>query len=120
MLVTLPVLQTVIGEIEAILNDRPLTYVSADLKDPEPLMPSHPLCGRRITSMPHMNTDDEISDSTFGVPPIKEIAKRQGQLIQRFQSTQMEVRVSTSLRESHRRLGQPSSKFSWGCGYHSR
>ena len=35
-LVTLPVLQTVIVEIEAILNDRPLTYVSTDLRDPEP------------------------------------------------------------------------------------
>ena len=76
-LVTLPVLQTVIGETEAVLNDRPLTYVSADLKDPEPLTPSHPFCGRCKTSLPHMIMDDEISDPTFGVPPLKEIAKCQ-------------------------------------------
>jgi len=63
-LVTLPVLQTVIVEIEVVLNDRPLTYVSADLRDPESLTPSHLLCGRRITSMPHAMTDDEISDGS--------------------------------------------------------
>ena len=34
-------LQMIIVEIEAILNDRPLTYVSPDLKDPEPLTPVH-------------------------------------------------------------------------------
>ena len=28
-------------EIEAVLNDRPLTYVSNDSQDPEPLTPSH-------------------------------------------------------------------------------
>jgi len=44
-LVILPVLQTVIVEIEAILNDRPLTYVSMELRDPEPLTSSHLLCG---------------------------------------------------------------------------
>ena len=32
---------TIIVEIEAILNDRPLTYTSTDLDDPEPLWPSH-------------------------------------------------------------------------------
>ena len=73
-LVTLPVLQTEIVEIEAVLNDRPLTYVSADLRDPEPLTPSHLLCGRSITSMPHAITDDETSDPTFGGPSIKEMA----------------------------------------------
>ena len=40
-IVTLPILQTLIVEIEAVLNDRPLTYVSSDLNDLEPLTPSH-------------------------------------------------------------------------------
>ena len=34
-------LETVVVEIEAMLNDRPLSYVSPDLSDPEPLTPSH-------------------------------------------------------------------------------
>ena len=51
--VSLPTLETIIMEIEAILNDRPLTYVSSELMDPEPLTPSHLLHGRRITCLPH-------------------------------------------------------------------
>ena len=39
--VTLNQLETIIIEIEAMLNDRPLTYVSPDLTDPQPLTPSH-------------------------------------------------------------------------------
>ena len=38
--VTLNQLETIIVEIEAMLNDRPLTYVSPDLTDPQPLTPS--------------------------------------------------------------------------------
>ena len=33
-------------EIEAVLNDRPLTYLCADVTDPEPPTPSHLLYGR--------------------------------------------------------------------------
>ena len=39
--ITLLELQTLTVEIEGILNDRPLTYVSSDLQDDEPLTPSH-------------------------------------------------------------------------------
>ena len=104
-LVTLPVLQTVIVEVKAVLNDRPLTYVSADLRDPEPLTPSHLLCGRRVTSLPHTIMDDEISDEisdpTYGVPSVRETAKRQSQLIQHFQS-RWSKEYLTSLREYHK------------------
>ena len=49
--VTLTQLETVIVEIEAMLNNRPLTYVSADFTDLQPLTPSHLLYGRRICSV---------------------------------------------------------------------
>ena len=32
--ITLPVLQTIIVETEAVLNGRPLAYISSDLNDP--------------------------------------------------------------------------------------
>ena len=50
--ITLEALQTLVVEIKAVLNDRPLTYLSADVADLEPLTPSHLLYGRRITTYP--------------------------------------------------------------------
>ena len=65
--VSLPTLETIVVEIEAILNDRPLTYVSSELMDPDPLTPSHLLHGRRITCLPHQSVEiDELTDPTFG------------------------------------------------------
>ena len=71
-------------EIEAVLNNRLLTHVSSDLNDLEPLTPSHLLCGRRITSLPHKIMDDELNDPTYGAPPVREIAKRQSELLHHF------------------------------------
>ena len=50
-LVTLEELQTLIVEIEAILNDNPITLVLSDINNAEPLIPSHLLYGKRITSL---------------------------------------------------------------------
>ena len=48
-------LSTLVTEIEAVLNSRPLTYVSTvDLE--EPLTPSHLLLGYRILSLPDPTT----------------------------------------------------------------
>ena len=101
--VTLPMLQTLIVEIEAVLNDRPLTHVSSDLSDPEPLTPSHLICGRRITSLPHTVVDEAV-DPTYGVRSVTELASRQSQLIQHFQS-RWRREYLTSLREYHRWAG---------------
>ena len=62
--INLATLQTIIVEIEAMLNDRPLTFVSSDLDD-EPLTPSHLLYGRRITSLPNQYSKDEVHDTTW-------------------------------------------------------
>lgn len=52
-------LHTLVVEIEAILNDRPLTYISSDVRDEEPLTPSHLLYSRRITSFPNESLDED-------------------------------------------------------------
>ena len=44
-------LSTLVTEIEAVLNSRPLTYVSTDDLE-EPLTPSHLLLGYRVLSLP--------------------------------------------------------------------
>ena len=65
--VSLPVLQTLIVEIEAILNDRPLTHVSPDPADEGPLTPAHLLHGHQIISLPHERVEEQdLDDLTFG------------------------------------------------------
>ena len=88
--ITLTVLQATITEVEAILNDRPLTYLSPTTDNPEPLTPSHLLCERRIVSLPHpVAEDDEESDPDYySSNQIRADLKvdRQAMLLQHFQS----------------------------------
>ena len=62
-------LQTVIIEIENVLNSRPLTYLYPDEMD-EALTPSHLICGRRLLTLPsefHMSArivNSEEQEST--------------------------------------------------------
>jgi len=62
---TLEGLQTIVIEIEALLNDRPLMHVSPDLRDPETITPS--LYGKRITTLPNCTIElNEADDPDFG------------------------------------------------------
>ena len=45
-------LTTMLAEVEAVLNSRPLSYVDSDASEPQPLTPSHFLVGKRLTSLP--------------------------------------------------------------------
>ena len=56
-------LSTVLVEVEAALNSRPLTYVFDEME--EPLTPSHLIVGRRILSVPSRNPSNEV-DQTEG------------------------------------------------------
>ena len=64
--VSLLLLQTLVVEIEATLNDRLLTYVSCDVADTEPITPANLLYGRRIISLQYRWVEDEAVDPTFG------------------------------------------------------
>jgi len=52
-------------EMEVVLNDRPLTYVSNDSQDPELLTPLHLFYGRHITRSPCEHVTD-IQDGDYG------------------------------------------------------
>ena len=60
---------TILAEVEAIVNSRPLSYVSpSDLE--EPLTPSHLLVGRRLLSLPDSSYYEwEMGDETFMTTP---------------------------------------------------
>ena len=103
---TLSTLQTVIVEIEGILNDRPLTYISSDIKDPEPLTPAHLLYGRRIVPLPyHRVEEDELDDPEFGgTSTIMKRAKVQALMLKHFW-THWKSEYLTTLREFHKTTG---------------
>ena len=48
-------LNTILTEVEAVLNSRPLTYLYIDINDAPPLTPSHFLCGHRLLTLPDTN-----------------------------------------------------------------
>ena len=99
---SLTTLQTLVVEVEAVLNDCPLTYISPDIIDSEPLTPLHLLCGRRITSLPYMTVEnDEIEDPTYGsAADVHCRAKRQALTLEYFQRRWRDEYL-TSLREFH-------------------
>ena len=111
---TLESLQTIVVEIEAHLNDRPLTYVSSDIGDPEPITPSHLLHGRRIVTLPHCTAEDEVHDPDFGdMSVIRSRAKKQASIIRHFES-RWKSEYLTALREAYRARGSNNQKVKVG------
>jgi hypothetical protein len=86
--ITLTALQTLVTQIEAVINDRPITYVSCDVTDLEPLTPTHLLYGRKITSLPYpLVESDEIEDTDFlDNSEVRKRAKTQALRLQHFES----------------------------------
>ena len=57
--------QTVLTEVEAVLNSRPLVYVGADLNSGFTLTPAHFLNLNPKTGIPHLDTADPEQDPDF-------------------------------------------------------
>ncbi|GFR03293.1 integrase catalytic domain-containing protein, partial [Trichonephila clavata] len=57
-------LETLLIEIEGVLNSRPRTYIFADLNEPEPFTSSHMILGRRMNSLPpsRLNFNSNLSN----------------------------------------------------------
>ena len=54
---------TILIEVERIINNRPLIYVSGDLTE-EPLTPSHLICGKRLGKNKCLDFNDNIIDAS--------------------------------------------------------
>ena len=115
---TLPVLQTLIIEKEPVLNDRPLTYLSSDVTDLQPLTRSHLMYGQRIVMLPHlMCEDDEVSyrDYHSGLSDslYRKKVKIQALLLKHFW-VRCKREYLTSLREFHRTTGNDKQNINIG------
>ncbi|XP_064477991.1 uncharacterized protein LOC135391606 [Ornithodoros turicata] len=61
---TLESLITILIEVEAIVNSRPLTYMSDDSRHFSALSPSHFLVGKRLTALPQVDHDQDDPEET--------------------------------------------------------
>ena len=113
--VSLLVLQTIVVEVELILNNRPLTYLSDDVRDPEPLTPSHILYGRMLTNLPHeLVPQEHVQDPSYGeISRLNKAARFQSLLLTHF-STRWKQEYLTSLREFHRTSGSNNQTIKVG------
>jgi hypothetical protein len=64
-LLSLEELITLTTQVEAKMNDRPLTYLSDDRNDLQPLTPSHLMFGFRLTDFPSTVDIEELKDEPF-------------------------------------------------------
>lgn len=111
--INMETLHTVVTEIEAMLNDRPLTYISTDPEDLQPLTPSQLLYGRRLTSLPYLDEEDTNNDSLLNHEKANQFMKQQIQLLQNFWN-RWKTEYLTSLRQYHRRTGTTCNKIKIG------
>ena len=85
-IISLPELQTLIKEVQAVVNDRPITFVYYDTNDPEPLTSSKLLCDFDVTALPHPVVDsDEFADEDFNEhDQLNKALKRRSLLFQHY------------------------------------
>jgi len=113
--VNLTTLQTVVAEAEAMLNDRPLTHISDDITDLEPLTPAHLLHGRRLTRLPHEHANiEDIRDPSYNeADQLRRDAKIQSALLDHF-TGRWKHEYLTSLREFYHPTGRNGQQIKTG------
>ena len=99
--ISLTGLPTIVTKIEVVHNNRPITYISSDVNDLEPLTPAHLLYGHRIVPL---TDDSEIDDPNYGETTGAGLQTRVTQHTQELQHFQhcWTREYLTSLQELHR------------------
>ena len=112
-LVNLETLQTLITEVECIINDRPLTYSSADPLDSEPLTPSHLMYGHRVTLPAYLDDRNESAVDTLSHESTNKLYRLKCSTIERFWC-KWKHEYLTSLREFHNKHGREGDPVNSG------
>ena len=123
-------LETIITQIECRLNDRPLTYLSSDIKDVQPLTPAQLMFGYKLIEFPDLISQEEIDDPTFGSKDnLSKIYLHRTKILKEFWSrwskeylTALRERFSTGGRDSSVAIGDvvlihnSSPRLNWKMG----
>ena len=100
-LICLSELQTLVKEVQAVVNDRPMTFISSDIDDPQPLTPSKLLYGFDVTALPHPHVDTEdLADDYKDQGEMNRAMKRRALLFQHF-NQRFKTEYLAALRERH-------------------
>ena len=108
-LVTFEVLQTVLTEIECVINDRPITYISSEIRDLQPLTPSQLLHGRTISSY-DFSVENNDNRDCLNCEFANRILNRKTLLIEHF-AKRWRTEYLTALRESHTEQNKTTETF---------
>ena len=103
--ISLDELTTALAEIEAVLNSRPLSYVSSEDLD-EPITPSHLMVGRRILSLPDnldYLCDPDDDEFTLNTNQVTSRDRHLNNLLNHFWK-RWRTQYLSCLREVHARL----------------
>ncbi|XP_064635803.1 uncharacterized protein LOC135492984 [Lineus longissimus] len=100
-LVSIDEFQTLIKEIQATINNRPLTYLSADPKELKAITPNNLIYGHDVTLLPNEDMQNESFDPTYaGRDKLEKIAHKRAQLLETFR-TRFYDEYLARLRQQH-------------------
>lgn len=102
-------LSTVLCEIEAVLNSRPLTFVYNELHEGQPLTPASFLTGRRLTALPVAETEDLASSPEV----LRQMWKRRKAFLNRLWET-WRSEYLRELRSAYESKGRQSPRLEVG------
>jgi hypothetical protein len=103
-------LRTILSEIETVINDRPLTYVSSTIQDLQPLTPSQLLYGRMKTT-PSVPVSQENTNITH--TEANKQLERKELVLQHFLN-RWRMEYLTGLREFHKFAGNNATRIKVG------
>ncbi|XP_069184059.1 uncharacterized protein [Procambarus clarkii] len=107
--INLTELQTLVVEIEARVNNRPLTYLSEDFSQREPLSPSHMIHGGPLSPLISLGDEDPADPSCVKASDLVESYRHLSRVIEKCNEVWTREYL-TALREYHYGAASPCNK----------